>query len=48
MLNKLLNRPIKSSPETSTGILNTGEVGSEAKLPELQKIKGESEIKPHW
>ena len=46
MLNNLLNRPVKSSSETSTGILNTGEVGSEAKLPELQKIKGESEIKP--
>lgn len=46
MLGKLLNRPVESSSETSTGGLNTGEVGSEAKLPELQKIKGKSEIKP--
>lgn len=47
MLNNLLNRPVKSSSETSTGILNTGEVGSEAKLPELQKIKGKSKIQPN-
>jgi hypothetical protein len=46
VLNKLFNRPVKSSSETSTGILNTGEVGSEAELPKLRKIKGESEIKP--
>ncbi|MFM7458782.1 MAG: hypothetical protein ACKO3R_09020 [bacterium] len=46
MLNKLLNRPVTSSSETSTGILNTGEVGSGAKLPELQKIEeGSNEIK---
>ncbi|MEB3315845.1 MAG: hypothetical protein VKK32_06505 [Candidatus Melainabacteria bacterium] len=38
MLNNFLNRPVKSSSETSTGILNTGEVGSEAKLPELKQI----------
>jgi hypothetical protein len=41
---QLLNRPIKSSSETSTGILNTGEVGSEAKLPELQTIPAKNNI----
>lgn len=46
MLNNLLKRPVKSSSETSTGILNTGEVGSKARLAELKQIKGESEIKP--
>ena len=46
MIGKLFNRSAESSLGTSTGILNTGEVGSEAKLPELQKIEGKSEIKP--
>lgn len=42
MLNKLLNRPVEiSSPESSTG-----EVGSGAKLPELQTIQGKDKIKP--
>jgi len=46
MLNKFLNRPVKSSSETSTGILNTGEVGSGAKLSELQEIKAKNNIQP--
>jgi hypothetical protein len=49
VLGKLLKStslPVESSSGNSTGIPNTGEVGSEAKLPELQKIKGKSEIKP--
>jgi hypothetical protein len=42
VLNKLLNRPVEiSSPESSTG-----EVGSGAKLPELQTIQGKDKIKP--
>lgn len=46
MLNKLLNRPVTSSSETSTGILNTGEVGSGAKSSELQKVRAENNIQP--
>jgi hypothetical protein len=46
VLNNLLNRPVKSSSETSTGILNTGEVGSEAKLPKLEPFQGKNKIEP--